>query len=67
MRRTAGHDRAVAPTPELQRRLLAPPGKDCWVAFALCGECLALPDVLDRVNAAMVFLADQSSGHVGVN
>src|SRR5947209_5817572 len=55
------------PSPELQRRLLAPPGKDRVVAFALCGACWALPGAMDRVDAAIVALADSMAGDPGSN
>jgi len=55
------------PTPELQRRLLAPPDKGRAVNFGLCGPCRALPDAMDRVDAAIVALADGMSGRAEAN
>lgn len=46
------------PTPSLQRRLLAPPGKNRYVLFALCNACRVQPDVIERVDAKIVECAD---------
>lgn len=49
---------AWKPTPELQRRLHAPPGKARLVAYSLCDRCAADPSSQARIEDRALAFAD---------